>query len=54
MDLVDALAREVAPDTSVALSSSGLRRLHAGRYRVPYEMDDEAATVTIIHLGRLG
>ncbi|MEV3947058.1 MULTISPECIES: type II toxin-antitoxin system RelE family toxin [Streptomyces] len=31
-----------------------MRRVHAGRYRVLYEIKDAEVTVIVIHLGRLG
>jgi mRNA interferase RelE/StbE len=54
MDRIDDLAIEPTPKESSGLGSSGLRRLHVGRYRVLYEIDEEEQGLTIIHIGRLG
>jgi mRNA interferase RelE/StbE len=54
MDQLDGLSTDPRPATAPALGSPDLRRLHAGRYRALYEVDDETRTVTVIHLGRLG
>jgi mRNA interferase RelE/StbE len=51
---IDDLAADPRPDASTVLGSDLLRRLRIGRYRVMYEVDDHAATVTVIHLGRVG
>jgi mRNA interferase RelE/StbE len=54
MDAVDELADDPYPDSSVGLGSDDLRRMHVGRYRVMFEIEDEPAIVTVVHLGRLG
>lgn len=54
MDAVDELGTRPYPDSSVGLGSDDLRRMHLGRYRVMYEIDHDDATVTVVHLGRLG
>jgi mRNA interferase RelE/StbE len=54
MDRIEDLSGDPRPTDAPALGSPDLRRLHAGRYRALYEVDDEARTVTVIHLGRLG
>lgn len=54
MDGIDDLALDPRPDSSIGLGSDTLRRLRVGRYRVMYEIDDQAATVTVIHVGRIG
>ena len=41
------------PEGSAAYGSPDLRRIRIGWYRMVYEIDDTAATVTIIHLGRV-
>ena len=54
MDRIDDLSGDPRPADAPPLGSPDLRRLHAGRHRVLYEVDDEARAVTVIHLGRLG
>lgn len=54
MDAVDDLADDPRPDSSVGLGSDDLRRLHIARYRVMYEIDPQADTLTVVHVGRLG
>ncbi|MFJ3189398.1 type II toxin-antitoxin system RelE family toxin [Streptomyces halstedii] len=54
MDTIDLLAADPAPEGSVAYGAPTLRRVHAGRYRVLYEIKDAEVTVIVIHLGRLG
>jgi mRNA interferase RelE/StbE len=54
MDRIDDLSGDPRPVAAAPLGSPDLRRLHAGRYRALYEVDDEARTVTVVHLGRLG
>lgn len=51
---VDRLADEPRCADSVPLASPNLGRLHCGRYRLMYEVDDPARVVTVIHVGRLG
>lgn len=48
---VDHLADDPKPADSLEYGSPGLRRLRAGRYRILYEIDDDA--ITVIHVGRL-
>ncbi len=31
-----------------------IRRLHVGRYRVLYDVNDSIVTVVVIHAGRVG
>jgi mRNA interferase RelE/StbE len=54
MDRIDDLSGDPRPVDAPPLGSPDLRRLHTDRYRALYEVDDEARTVTVIHLGRLG
>lgn len=50
MEAVDGLADDPYPETSVEYGKAGHRRLHAGVYRVLYELTDDA--VLILNLGR--
>lgn len=52
MDAVDLLAVDPRPAGSAEYGSPDLRRMHAGRYRVMYEITDNTVTVVVIHLGR--
>ena len=54
MDRVDELAEDPIPADSTEFGFTFLRRLRVGRYRILYELDDDAASVVIVHLGRLG
>ena len=44
---------EPRPEGSAPYGSPDLRRIRIGWYRMIYEIDDTAATVNIIHLGRV-
>jgi mRNA interferase RelE/StbE len=48
---VDRLADDPRPDG--AFGSTGLLRVHVGRYRVLYEISDRQIRVNVIHLGRV-
>lgn len=52
MDAVDLLAENALPKGSTPYGSPTLRRIHVGRYRVMYEIQN--AQVIVIHLGRVG
>ncbi|MFI8372030.1 type II toxin-antitoxin system RelE/ParE family toxin [Streptomyces sp. NPDC085466] len=54
MDAVDLLTDQPRPQGATPYGSPGLRRMHAGRYRVLYEITDATVTIVIIHIGRLG
>lgn len=54
LDAVDLLADEPRPDGTAEYGSPDVRRLHVGRYRVLYDIDDSTVTVVVIHAGRLG
>ncbi|MGW6459758.1 type II toxin-antitoxin system RelE family toxin [Streptomyces sp. NPDC055078] len=54
MDAVDLLADRPRPEGSAEYGSPDLRRMHAGRYRVLYEIADATVTVVVIHIGRTG
>jgi mRNA interferase RelE/StbE len=45
---VKALASDPYPDGAIPWGSSGLYRLHAGKLRVLYEVDEKAQAVRII------
>ena len=51
MDGADTLADDPRPDGTLAMGS-GRYRLRVGRYRVYYDVDDHAMTVTVIRCGR--
>ncbi len=48
---VDRLAANPRPDG--AFGSADLLRIHVGRYRVMYGINDTPVRVSVIHLGRL-
>lgn len=54
MDDVDLLAADPRPPLAHTIGSPLVYRLPLGRYRVLYEIDDEARTITIVHVGRIG
>jgi mRNA interferase RelE/StbE len=54
LDAVDLLAEEPRPVGTTEYGSPDVRRLHVGRYRVLYDIDDTTVTVVVIHAGRLG
>ena len=49
---IDELQHQPRPADSGPLGSDHLRRLHAGRYRAIYEIDDTTAAITVIQIGR--
>ncbi|MBW8805638.1 MAG: plasmid stabilization protein [Catenulispora sp. 13_1_20CM_3_70_7] len=49
----DYLLSDPRPDGSTPYGSSDVRRIRIGWYRVVYEIDDTAATIHIIHFGRV-
>lgn len=51
MDTADALAQDPRPDGAFAMGAHRYR-LRVGRYRLYYDVDDEALTVTLIRCGR--
>lgn len=53
MNAVDLLATDPRPQGSVPYGSPDLRRMYIGRYRVMYEITEEAVTIIVIHLGRI-
>ncbi|MCZ7430147.1 type II toxin-antitoxin system RelE family toxin [Streptomyces sp. WMMC1477] len=48
---VDRLADNPRPDG--AFGSADVLRIHVGRYRVMYEVNDRQVRVSVIHLGRV-
>lgn len=54
MDAVDLLAENPLPEGSAPYGPPTLRRIHVGRYRVMYEIQDAQVTVIVIHVGRVG
>jgi mRNA interferase RelE/StbE len=48
----DLLADNPRPDGTTAYGSADLRRLHAGRYRLLYEVLETQVRVAVLHLGR--
>jgi mRNA interferase RelE/StbE len=54
LSTVDLLADEPRPAGTTEYGSPDLRRLHVGRYRVLYDVNDAIVTVVVIHAGRIG
>ncbi|MEU4602472.1 type II toxin-antitoxin system RelE/ParE family toxin [Kribbella sp. NPDC023972] len=54
LSTVDLLADDPRPVGTTEYGSPDLRRLHVGRYRVLYDVNDAIVTVVVIHAGRLG
>jgi len=52
-DRVSQLADEPRPTESFPYGSPDTRRLRAGRYRVFYQIDDDAHVIQIDHVGRI-
>ena len=50
---VRTLADEPAPPGSTFLGGTAFRRLRQGDYRVLYEVDRDATTISVMHVGRL-
>ncbi|MFE5512380.1 type II toxin-antitoxin system RelE/ParE family toxin [Streptomyces sp. NPDC056529] len=48
---VDHLSEEPHPEG--AFGSMDVLRIHVGRYRVMYEINDQQIRISVIHLGRL-
>jgi mRNA interferase RelE/StbE len=53
-DAVDALGGNPRPPQAFAFGPTGLHRLRVGRYRVVYEVNNDARTVRVRHVGRQG
>ena len=49
----DMLAADPRPEGSFAYGSPDVRRIHVGRYRLLYEIDDQTEKLHVIHLGRI-
>ena len=54
MAAVDLLADEPRPEGTAEYGSPDVRRMHVGRYRVLYDVNDTTVTVVVIHAGRTG
>jgi mRNA interferase RelE/StbE len=50
---VDLLAGDPRPVGTAEYGSPDIRRLRAGRFRVLYNVSDEAVTVVVIHAGQV-
>jgi mRNA interferase RelE/StbE len=53
MDAVDLLANDPRPPGAVRYGSDNLHRLHAGRYRVFYEILPAEKEIRVVHVGRV-
>lgn len=53
MDAVDGLADGPRPFGAMERGHPDRMRVHIGRYRVWYDIDEDRAAVKIIHLGRV-
>ncbi|MGP8298975.1 type II toxin-antitoxin system RelE/ParE family toxin [Streptomyces inhibens] len=51
---IDLLAGSPRPAGSIPYGSPDLRRIHSGRYRALYEINDSTVTIIVIHIGRAG
>jgi mRNA-degrading endonuclease RelE of RelBE toxin-antitoxin system len=49
---MSALADQPCPDQAVAWGGSGIYRLHLPGIRILYEIDERAATISIINVAR--
>lgn len=54
LSAVDLLADDPRLAGTTEYGSPDVRRLHVGRYRVLYDVNDTTVTVVVIHAGRLG
>jgi mRNA interferase RelE/StbE len=54
LSAVDLLADDPRPAGTTEYGSPDIRRLHVGRYRVLYDVNDSIVTVVVIHAGRVG
>jgi mRNA interferase RelE/StbE len=52
-DAVDLLSEEPRPQGSVEYGSPDTRRIHVGRYRVLYEIDEAESAIRVVHVGRV-
>lgn len=50
---IASLPADPRPESSVPWGATGIYRLHAGRIRVLYEIDEAAAAIYIINIGQL-
>ncbi|MFE1955541.1 MULTISPECIES: type II toxin-antitoxin system RelE/ParE family toxin [unclassified Streptomyces] len=49
----DLLAEDPRPRGTTAYGSPELRRMHVGRYRLLYEIDNGTITVVVLNIGRI-
>lgn len=53
LDTTDLLADNPRPDGAFPYGSDNLLRIRVGRYRVLYEIDMSAQSITVLHVGRV-
>jgi mRNA interferase RelE/StbE len=53
LDATDFLADEPRPAGAFPYGSNDLLRIRVGRYRILYEIDPVAQSITVIHVGRV-
>ena len=53
LDALDLLENDPRPHGSLELGRSDRLRIHVGRYRIWYDIDDTHRTVKVTHLGRV-
>lgn len=51
---IDLLAGDPRPAGATEYGPPNLRRIHVGRYRALYELNDTSETIVVIHVGRIG
>ncbi|WP_405480589.1 type II toxin-antitoxin system RelE/ParE family toxin [Streptomyces sp. NBC_00009] len=49
----DMLADDPRPIGTTAYGAPELRRMHIGRYRLLYEIDDGTVTIVVLNIGRI-
>ncbi|WP_347232786.1 type II toxin-antitoxin system RelE/ParE family toxin [Streptomyces sp. CT34] len=49
---IDLLAEHSRPEGSIPYGSPDLRRIHSGRYRALYRINDSIVTIIVVHVGR--
>jgi mRNA interferase RelE/StbE len=53
LDATDGLADEPRPSGAFPYGSADLLRIRVGRYRILYEIDPAAESITVLHIGRI-
>jgi len=53
LDATDSLADDPRPPGAFPYGSADLLRIRVGRYRILYEIDPVAESVTVLHIGRV-